>query len=49
MELERDICVFRRVGGRLFQVDLVKRKLFGTLAGDILVVNRVDVQVEACD
>ncbi len=43
---ERDLRVFGSVGRRLLEIDLVEGQLPGAFAGNILIVDRVDVEIE---
>ena len=47
VQLQRNVRILCGIGGGLFEIDLVEGQLFGTLAGDVLVVNRLFAQVLA--
>ncbi len=46
VQLQRDVGVLGGILGRLLECDLVEGDLFRALAGDVLVLDRVHVQVE---
>ena len=47
MQAQGDVRILGRIGCRLLQAYLVEGQLFGAFSGDVFVMDRIDVEVEA--